>query len=191
MVEIMKRAKAFIAALSAIHLFFVFKQPKPSPSPTLTLTPNPQQQTPPASFSSFSGADIDLEMMPLGETRSSHNSSIPVEVVDWSKIILEFCFVAANALIPLSFQNHLPLSSSFYVFCILILLAFALSLTGIVFRKKLPTAAAVLELMAIVFAVLAFFMAIEMVVNPPGLKWVIWVICALFLLSTSIYYCMT
>ncbi|KAJ4960535.1 hypothetical protein NE237_020445 [Protea cynaroides] len=175
--EVMKRTKAFIASLSASHLFFFFKQPTPSP---------PRQ---PPLVSSVAAAEIDLEMMPLEDTRSSHYSSTP-EVVDWGKIILEFCLMTAIALIPLSFQTHLHLSSSFYVFCILILLAFASSLTGILFRMKLPTAAAVSELIAIIFAVLAFFMAMEISINPPGLKWVTWIICSLTFLSSLIYYCM-
>ncbi|KAJ4961598.1 hypothetical protein NE237_021508 [Protea cynaroides] len=188
MVEVLKRAKAFIASLSAIHLFFVLKQPTPTPSSTPN--PSPQRQLPPASSSS-AAVDIDLEMMPSEDTRSSHYPSTPVEVIDWGKTILEFCLMTAIALIPFSFQTHLHLSSSFYMFCILILLAFASSLTGILFRTKLPTAAAVLELMAIIFAVLAFFMAMEMILHPPGLKWVTWIICALSFLSTFVYYCMT
>ncbi|KAJ4962109.1 hypothetical protein NE237_022019 [Protea cynaroides] len=176
--EVMKRTKAFIASLSATHLYFFFKQPIPSPP----------RQPPPAS--SVAAADIDLEMMPLEETRSLHYSSTPVEVVDWGKTILEFCLMTSIALIPLSFQTHLHLSSSFNVFCILILLAFASSLTGILFRMKLPDAAAVLELIAIIFAVLAFFVAMVMLINPPGLKWVTWVICSFSLLSSLIYYCM-
>ncbi|KAJ4960767.1 hypothetical protein NE237_020677 [Protea cynaroides] len=183
----MKRARAFVASIFAIHLathlFSLFKQPTPSPSPI------PSQQPPPVS-SSFAAVDIDLEMMPLEEIRSSHYSTTPVEVIDWGKTILEFCLMTAIALIPFSFQTHLHLSSSFYVFCILILLAFASSLTGILFRIKLPTAAAVLELMAIVFSILAFFMAMEMCVKPPVIKWITWVICALSFLSTFIYYCM-
>ncbi|KAJ4960038.1 hypothetical protein NE237_019948 [Protea cynaroides] len=151
--EVMKRIKAFIASFSATRLFFFFKQPTPSP---------PRQSLPASPV-----ADIDLEMMSLEETRSSHYSSTPVEVVDWGKTILEFCLMTSIALLPLSFQSHLHFSSSFYVFYILILLAFASSLTGILFRMNFPTAAAVLELIAIIFVVLAFFMAMEMTINPP------------------------
>ncbi|KAJ4974768.1 hypothetical protein NE237_007942 [Protea cynaroides] len=164
--EIVKRMKASIPVYASSLLFLLSK--RSDPPPLLASATTTRAAVPPVT-------EPDQEIMrektpPMAAQNISYNSSQP-QVVDWGKSILDFCFMTAISLLTLTLQtplHHLPFT--FHLACFSVLVAFASSLAAILFRLRFPTMARVLEQMAMVFTVLTFFMAMEISINPPGLK---------------------
>ncbi|KAF9607180.1 hypothetical protein IFM89_032402 [Coptis chinensis] len=105
---------------------------------------------------------------------------------DWAKIVLSYSLPTAVALLALYFQiksNDIPLN--FYFLSLAILLAFSFSQFGVVLRLKFPNTAKVLAQMGVGFAAFSVFIAIAMTL-PSNIKWVAWLIGAIFLFLLSI-----
>ncbi|KAF9607179.1 hypothetical protein IFM89_032401 [Coptis chinensis] len=118
------------------------------------------------------------------QSPSPHTYSHPEE--DWAKIVVSYSLPTVVTLLALYFQikpHEIPLY--FYFLSLALLLAFSFSLITLVLRFKFPNTAKVLERMGVGFAVFSFFTAIAMTL-PNNIKWVAWLIGAIYLFLLSI-----
>ncbi|KAF5206215.1 hypothetical protein FRX31_004190 [Thalictrum thalictroides] len=110
------------------------------------------------------------------------------QAAEWRKMILGYCFATSIALLALYFQiqpHDVPLS--FYVLSFTLLVSFSASLLAQALSMRFPIIAGISEQVGFGFAVLTFYIAIEIIL-PWTIKWVAWVICSLSLFLSFILY---
>lgn len=137
------------------------KSPEPQP------TPSPPSQT----------IDLESQRVPA--------SSVARQDVEWQKIIMAFCFASALSIALQSLQIQSPLPLSFHLLSMAILLTFSALFVAKFVRSKFPTAARVLEQVAVFVAAGGFFLAIAIPL-PLHFQFTTWSICAISLLSIII-----
>ncbi|KAB1200668.1 hypothetical protein CJ030_MR0G006653 [Morella rubra] len=105
-------------------------------------TPSPPSQT----------IDLESQRVPA--------SSVARQDVEWQNIIMAFCFASALSIALQSLQIHSPLPLSCHLLSMAILLTFSALFVAKFVRSKFPTAARVLEQVAVFVAAGGFFLAI-------------------------------
>ncbi|KAJ4713274.1 putative GTPase IMAP family member 1 [Melia azedarach] len=120
---------------------------------------------------------------------NDHNPQPPVliaddrrNIIDWSMIMIGFCFPSAVEIALQSLQTKSELPPLFHLLCLAIIFSFTFLFLSKFMNSKFPVIARVLEGLGVLFAVTAIFVAITIPL-PLSLKCVTWTLYAIFLIA--------
>ncbi|KAK9278389.1 hypothetical protein L1049_027954 [Liquidambar formosana] len=151
------RLKAFF--LSIFTLMFRFL---PNSDPQQPPTP-PPPPPPPSAAGDLETAAVEQKPQPASPVFAGQQN------LDWTKIILAFCFASAVDIAILSVQINSKLPLTFHLLSLAISFTFASIFVAKFTTAKYPVTALVLNQMGVLFAATAFFLAVT-IPFPLSLK---------------------